>query len=255
MTKFCVKTNTGMQETLAAMEDLLSHQANLLILAYGYISSGDEVKSYRNKLVEWLQKSEDRQLHIYVGVVASKPSEIEKKKAELQRYFEELLPEALYHEKVTKRIFVYAIYDFHCKFALAVNWVSETQSDAVAGIIGSSNLSNVALTGSTRFEFDLYIDQPGPLLTDFVDRAYELLDLAEKASWNEFSHETRDRIFESPRSKEDWEAIEEARKDELEEELRNRESYLNDGMSEADRAAKIESDIAQGIYTNRKESD
>lgn len=242
-TKFCVKSPSK-QEPREALESLLTIEGDVLFLGYGYIGGRATPVKYFERIVKWLAASDKRSVHIYVGILPdpklAQSIAISKRVKEVSADFQILLKDKIYAEAPTDRIWVSAVVGMHCKFALCCSTDACQQLVPLAGIFGSSNLTQSALISTRRLELDLFIVGTDPLLQQFTAAIMEIIDEAEQLEIPSLGHGIRERIYYAP-------ALLEAEDDAKAEALREITHYWNQGMSRAEREARMESDKQQEI--------
>lgn len=147
-----------------------------------------------------------------------------------------------------------AIAGMHCKFAICCATAADQKLVPLAGIFGSSNLSEPALTSKNRLELDLYIGEHDPLMKQFTAAIEEILDEADKLELSDLVYDVRKRTYDDPAEREAKaneaamaEALREAAKDAKEKDMGEITRYWNQGMSRADREARMDSDEQQEI--------
>ena len=244
-TQFRIKSQNK-KETSEALDELLSVTSQLLIFGYGYVNHSDIIEAYVEGLITWLLRDRARTLEIYVGILPDprrkdKVAALEEKKKEILTNFAKILPTKLFETGVTDRISVYAVEGFHCKFALACNVDDENCLTPLAGIFGSSNLSYSALHDPSRFELDFSIGPNNPLLSDFSSAVIEIINDTADATAFEVGGQIKDRTFFD-------QVLKQAYEDAAIDEAHAAQEYRNQGHTEEDRRALVESDKAQGIY-------
>ena len=242
-TKFCVKS-PNKQEPREALESLLTIGGDVLFLGYGYIGYRDAPVEYFERIVKWLAASHKRSVHIYVGILPDPKLApnigISKRVAEVTTAFQILLKDEIYAKAPTDRIWVSAVAGMHCKFALCCSTDACQQLVPLAGMLGSSNLTQSALKSTRRLELDLFIAGADPLLQQFTAAIMEIIDEAEKLEVHSFGEDVRKRIYYAP-------ALREAEDDAKAEAMREITHYWNQGMSRVEREARMESDEQQEI--------
>lgn len=256
-TKFCIKSPMK-QETHAALNFLLDiKKGDVLIFGYGYIGAKGAPVEYFKEILEWLAKSDTRSVEIYVGILKDpsiNKAEFDKEMQKVTSDFKALLKDDSYAMGCTDRIRVAAIAGMHCKFAICCATAADQKLVPLAGIFGSSNLSEPALTSTNRLELDLYIGEHDPLMKQFTAAIEEILDEADKLELFDLGYDVRKRTYDDPAEREAKaneaameEALRGAAEDARKKDMGEITRYWNQGMSRVDREALMDSDEQQEI--------
>lgn len=252
---FIVEKNFGDKSAIEAIDEVINSDGNHLIMAYGYIYESEVVKSVFQKIISFLEKSEQNRVSIFIGLFFDKkqPDGLSNKILDLDEMFKILLPDSLFSRGVSERIAVYGIKEFHAKFSIMYRKSKEGRLP-VAALTGSSNLTFSALKNDDRFELDVLMlntELRNPLIESFSNTIIKMLKRAVQRQDSKLGEMVEERIHWKPLSIKEIEIMDSIMADiaseKQKQEFYDLAYYTNSAESKEDGIAMHESDIALGI--------
>jgi len=173
---FLESTNSGTFDCIKAMLKNSSDEDKILVLAYGYFATIDELSE---EVLSWLARDEERELIIIVGIHGKRNSyAVERAKSELVLQLADInlasvqlgvcglfrLPREHVKHINYDHIHIYAVEHFHSKFTLLLGF----RDDGVSGPLGLDWVLHEGVVGSTNwtmpamelnFELDVHVER------------------------------------------------------------------------------------------------
>lgn len=248
-----VEKNFGDISYIDAISEVIHSDGNQLVLAYGYIRSSPMPVRVFGEIKSFLEKSDDNQVLIIVGMFSQKKDSEESKLEikELSNVFSNLLGDELYTKGISDRVSVAGLENFHSKYCFMSKKNGES-TRGISALIGSSNLSQPALGANNRCEMDLLIFQPDKegTIDRFVELAYHQIEDAFRRECSTLGEGVRKRIHLSPQLAEAVNIIDLVEREKQLREFYDLKNYVESAASNEDAESLRDSDKQQGVASD-----
>ncbi|MFT5298092.1 MAG: hypothetical protein ACI9YH_004139 [Colwellia sp.] len=257
---YIVERKFGHFTPLEALNNVIEADGNHLVMAYGYIYSSEVIDDiFDTKIINFLKKSDNNKVSIFVGLFKKDKAEKLEELKRLEEHFENMLPKIWYEQGLSQKVSVFGIKNFHPKFSIMYNSTGGDQKAPVAALMGSSNMSYSAIGSKSRFELDILMLQEkeeNQLLNSLSSTALKMLNASIKRQDVRLAERVKDNIHW--RHVREEEVIAEIFRSEAnrmrEQEYYDNKYYTRSAFSPEDGVALHESDVEQGICSEYERS-